>query len=108
MRLIPQGEPRIWEVGARIGPDLERERALEACVMRRMTSDGTQALRRAHLRRGHWHRHWIKDEEQEWRLVPRWHRPVWVSKHLLKDYDSAPATIRRVRQPEGIEESEAS
>lgn len=71
----PSERPWVWEVGYRVGTAL---RAARAGVGH--DHGASHASPRAHLRRAHWHHHWVGPlGSPERRLELRWHPPVVVA-----------------------------
>ena len=77
-------EAKHWECGFRIGPALEEAKRSVSCA-----GDETQATRRAHLRRAHWHTYWTG----KGRLKPevKWLHPI-----LVGTADDTVPTVREV------------
>lgn len=83
-------EPRIWDVGVRIGAAIRGY-----AVAQPSGSDaGTHASPRPHMRRAHWHHFWTGPMDGERKLALRWLPPIPVG--VDGDYES-PAVIHIVQ-----------
>lgn len=78
-----------WEVGYRIGCDYssasKRESSVNIDSQSDIKSDATDVdvskimhRRGPHVRRGHWHHHWVGSGDDK-RLLPYWHEPTYVN-----------------------------
>ena len=87
-------EPRIWDVGERIGSALRKSRINGQTV----TSGQTHATPRPHFRRAHWHHYWrgplSKPEERT--LILKWLPPIPVG---MKNIEG-PVVVRPVKNTE--------
>jgi len=79
-RFFPPPKPRIWQIGKEIGETLWKAAG--------WTSTNSNAPRRAHIRRAHWHGYWtgprkpkldVPIEQQQRRFSYRWLHPMLVS-----------------------------
>jgi hypothetical protein len=84
-RTFPVPQPRVWDVGVRIGAAL---RSAEASASE---PSGTHAGPRAHIRRAHWHTYLTGTGRSK--RVFHWLPPIPVNMESLK---SLPATVREV------------
>lgn len=87
--LLAAQRPAIWHTGYRIGAALREARELAG-----ESSDERQGPT-PHVRRAHWHTHWIGPlKSPERRRVLRWHAPTLVG---FKVGEELSPTVRRVR-----------
>lgn len=86
--------PSTWEVGYRVGAAIRR--AQEAArEPERGTEHGDRRGPVPHVRRAHWHTHWVGPlESAERRRELRWHPPTLVG---LENLDELVPVLRRVR-----------
>jgi hypothetical protein len=76
LRLFPPDQPKIWDVGFRIGAAI---RAAEKRASSE-THEGIHASPRPHIRRAHWHSFWKGHRDQpERELVLHWIPPIPVN-----------------------------
>jgi len=88
LKTFPPNQPRIWEVGVRMGAALRGALSNE----RAEGQGGSHASPRPHLRRAHWHGYWTGPRKGDQRLEMRWILPILVGK------GEAPAVIHRVEE----------
>ena len=93
-------EVRKWDVGYRFGNVFRKQKNQnvnennKSKVSRIGVSAGLGTKKRAHIRRGHWHRFWTgKRDSDEQKQIIRWVSPVAVN---FEDDDS-PAVIHKVK-----------
>lgn len=71
-RMFPPDNPKVWDVGSRVGAKLRASRAWVTQVAAN-DEEGTHAGPRPHFRRAHWHHYWIGPLNSENRKsVLRW------------------------------------
>lgn len=92
-RIVPPQEPRIWDVGTRIGAAIRRSRQEQQIESE--SQGGTGSRKRPHVRAAHWHTFLTgprkSDEPQKPRV--RWIPPIGVN----LDLGEAIPTIRPVK-----------
>ncbi|MBF0108709.1 MAG: hypothetical protein HQL76_06000 [Magnetococcales bacterium] len=75
MRLFPPDQPKIWEVGTKIGE------ALRSASPHGEPKGGSHAQPKAHIRRAHWHTYWVGREGTEGRRrILKWVHPMLVGR----------------------------
>ena len=87
IRFFPADQPKVWNVGVRIGAELRKAIAVSDSTV---GAERTSTSPRAHFRRAHWHTYRIGTGGSDKTL--RWLSPILVN---LKAGDPLPATIRK-------------
>lgn len=87
-------EPKVWNVGVRIGTAIRRYRNENLLADTNETEySGTHASPRPHIRRAHFHHFWAGPKQGERYLILKWLPPIPVN----VDDDILPAVIHRVK-----------
>ncbi len=89
IRYFPPNEPKIWDVGVRIGAALKLARHSTS----NDSSDSNRSVR-PHIRRAHWHGYWHGRLSEERYFKLKWIPPVAVK---VENVDNLPAVIRGVQ-----------
>lgn len=89
-RLFSAAQPKVWDVGTRIGAKLRQARKRAASA----GSTGNGASKRPHLRRAHWHSYWTGPLSGPRKLIVKWLPPISVKVDL--DDPNTPTTVREV------------
>jgi hypothetical protein len=94
-RSIPRDQPRVWEVGARIGAALRRAQAQHEAPTGSPAGEGHHASPIPHLRKAHWHGFYVgpRSEPSARRMEIRWLPPILVGN---RDGDALQAVIHPV------------
>lgn len=89
IRYFPPNEPKIWEVGVRIGAALKLAKDS-------ISNDPSNTSRsvRPHIRRAHWHGYWHGKLSEERYFKLKWIPPIAVK---VEDVDNLPAVVRSVQ-----------
>lgn len=87
-RFFPPNEPKVWDVGVRIGSALKIARESEG-----KESESGGGTVRPHIRRAHWHGYWYGQRDTDRYFKLKWIPPIPVK---VEDYDNIPAVIRGV------------
>lgn len=92
-------QPRIWDIGVRIGPALKR--ALKPTENPSAGRENPRTPPRPHYRRAHWHNFWTgpRNQPDERKLILKWLPPIPVG---IQDFDDdsenpRPAVIHPIR-----------
>ena len=90
LRIFPPDQPRIWNVGIRVGTALRRARSES-----NPSQEGGHASPRPHFRRAHWQHYWTgrRDNLTERRTILKWIHPVLVN---AESADELVSVIKRV------------
>lgn len=88
IRYFPPNEPKIWEVGVRIGAELK----LAKDSISNNASNTNRSVR-PHIRRAHWHGYWHGKLSEERYFKLKWIPPIAVK---VEDIDNLPAVVRSV------------
>ncbi len=86
LRTLPVPQPRVWDVGVRIGAAIHAAQSSSSAP-----SSGTHAGPRAHIRRAHWHTYLTGTGRAK--HVLKWLHPILVK---ADTQENLPATIRTV------------
>lgn len=89
IRYFPPNEPKIWDVGVRIGAALKLARNSTS-----NESGNSNKSVRPHIRRAHWHGYWHGKLTEERYFKLKWIPPVAVK---VESVDNLPAVIRGVQ-----------
>jgi len=92
--------PKIWEVGVRIGSVLRKAKARSNFPS---TGQGTHASPRPHYRKAHWHSYRLgaRNKPDEQKLVLKWLSPILVGVDNYDDsiHDGLPAVVHPITIP---------
>ena len=88
-RIFPPDQPRVWDVGVRLGSALRRARVMEEAEME--SAARSHQSPRPHVRRAHWHTYRVGPKRANTTL--KWLPPIPVN---IDDLDALPAVIRPV------------
>ncbi len=99
-KLVAAEQPRIWDVGIRLGPALRRaQTTTSSSPTATERSQTSRASPRPHWRRGHWHHYWTgpRSKPEERKLIVHWLPPIPVG---IPEFDApTPAVIRKIVRP---------
>ena len=87
IRFFPADQPKVWNVGVRIGAELRKAIAVSDSTV---GAEGASTRPRGHFRRAHWHTYRIGTRGSDKTL--KWLSPILVN---LRAGDEFPATIRK-------------
>ncbi|MBF0421882.1 MAG: hypothetical protein HQL73_02700 [Magnetococcales bacterium] len=74
LRIFAAENPRVWEVGSKIGQTLRSARERDSSDVSR---EGRSPA--PHIRRAHWHTYWVgRKETPERRVILKWIHPIFV------------------------------
>lgn len=95
-------EPKLWNVGERIGSNIRKYRNSEIDAYNsKSVSQGKESTNlRPHLRRAHWHHFWTGPKDSnERKLILRWLPPIPIN---IDENQENPAVIHKINTQEKI------
>jgi hypothetical protein len=86
-------EPKVWNVGERIGTTIRKYRNESNQEITKRDSNGSHSSKRPHIRKAHWHHFWSGKGRKE--LILKWLPPIPVG--IDDDEEDGPIVIHKVK-----------